>query len=416
MSDSHRPSPHAPGAGYPVHASFLWRNPEPKRFYDVVIVGGGGHGLATAYYLAKNHGITNVATLEKGWLAGGNMARNTIIIRSNYLTDESSGIYEHSLKLWEGLEDDLGYSLMFSQRGVLNLAHSPQEIRDSVRRVNANRLNGIDAEWLGPDEVQKICPILNISPEVRYPVLGATYQPRAGIAKYDNVAWGFARRAAEMGADLIQNCEVTGIDVSRGRVVGVRTTRGQIAAGKVALAAAGHTSVLTSMVGLRLPLQSHPLQALVSELLEPVHPTVVMSNAAHVYVSQAHKGELVMGAGIDSYNGYAQRGAFHIIERRMAAALELFPVFARAHLLRSWAGIVDTTPGASPVIGPTPVDDLYLNCGWGTGGFKATPGIGWCFAHTIAHGAAHPYVAPFTLDRFTTGALVDEHGAAAVAH
>ena len=382
----------------------------------MVIVGGGGHGLATAYYLAKNHGITNVAVLEKGWLAGGNMARNTTIIRSNYLWDESSRIYEHSLKLWEGLEEDLGYPILFSQRGVLNLAHSLQDVRDSIRRVNANRLNGVDAEWLDADQVKEVCPIVNISPDVRYPVLGATYQPRAGIAKHDYVAWGFARRASELGVDLIQNCEVTGLDVVAGRMVGLRTSRGTIAAGKVALAAAGHSSVLAGMVGLTLPLQSHPLQALVSELLEPVHPTVVMSNAVHVYVSQAHKGELVMGAGIDSFNGYGQRGAFHIIERQMAAALELFPVFARAHLLRTWAGIVDTTPDASPIVGLTSVKNLYLNCGWGTGGFKATPGVGSCLAHTVAYGEPHPYIAPFTLDRFTTGALVDEHGAAAVAH
>jgi sarcosine oxidase, subunit beta len=405
-----------PGADLPDHPDFLWRNPDPKRSYDVVIVGGGGHGLATAYYLARNHGITNVAVLEKGWLAGGNMARNTTIIRSNYLWDESSAIYDHSLKLWEGLEDDLDYPILFSQRGVLNLAHSLQDVRDSVRRVNANRLNGIDAEWLDAAQVKEICPIVNISPDVRYPVLGATYQPRAGIAKHDYVAWGFARKAAALGVDLIQNCEVTDVDVVGGRVVGLQTTRGAIGAGKVALAAAGHSSVLASMVGLRLPLQSHPLQALVSELLEPVHPTVVMSNAVHVYVSQAHKGELVMGAGVDSYNGYGQRGSFHIIEQQMAAAIELFPIFARAHLLRTWAGIVDVTPDASPIVGLTPLENLYLNCGWGTGGFKATPGVGWCFAHTVAHGEPHPYNAPFTLDRFTSGALIDEHGAAAVAH
>ncbi|QWF84687.1 sarcosine oxidase subunit beta family protein [Amycolatopsis sp. CA-230715] len=400
----------------PDHPDQLWRNPEPRRSYDVVIVGGGGHGLATAYHLARHHGITNVAVLEKGWLAGGNMARNTCIIRSNYLWDESSGIYEHSLKLWEGLEEELGYPILFSQRGVLNLAHSLQDVRDSVRRVNANRLNGIDAEWLDPAQVAEVCPIVNVSPEVRYPVLGATYQPRAGIAKHDYVAWGYARAASDLGVDLIQNCEVTGFDISDGKVTGVQTSRGRIAAGRVALCAAGHTSVLAERAGFRLPLQSHPLQALVSELLEPVHPTVVMSNAVHVYVSQAHKGELVMGAGVDGYNGYGRRGAFHIIERQMSAALELFPIFARAHLLRTWAGIVDVSPDASPIMGLSPVDGLYLNCGWGTGGFKATPGVGSCFAHTIANDRPHPYNAPFTLERFTTGALVDEHGAAAVAH
>lgn len=408
--------PAKPGADLPDHPSFLWRNPEPAPSYDVVIVGGGGHGLATAYYLATVHGITNVAVLEKGWLAGGNMARNTTIIRSNYLWDESSGIYEHALKLWEGLEAELDYPILFDQRGVLNLAHSLQDVRDSVRRVNANRLNGIDAEWLEADAVKEICPIINVSPDVRYPVLGATYQPRAGIAKHDYVAWGYASAADRLGVDLIQNCEVTGIETSGGRVTGVNTTRGRIAAGKVALCASGHSSELAAMAGVELPVQSHPLQALVTELLEPVHPTVVMSNAVHVYVSQAHKGELVMGAGIDSYNGYGQRGSFHIIERQMSAALELFPIFARAHLLRTWAGIVDVSPDASPIIGLTPVDGLYLNCGWGTGGFKATPGVGDCFAHTIANDKPHQYNEPFTLERFTTGALVDEHGAAAVAH
>ncbi len=400
----------------PEHPDFLWRNPSPKRHYQVVIVGGGGHGLATAYYLARNHGITDVAVLERGWLAGGNMARNTTIIRSNYLWDESAGIYEHALKLWEGLEEDLGYPILFSQRGVLNLAHTLQDVRDSMRRVHANRLAGIDAEWLDPPQTKAVCPILNVSPDVRYPVLGATYQPRAGIAKHDYVAWGFARAANALGVDLIQHCEVTGMTVEKGRVTAVETTQGRIRADTVALSAAGHSSVLAGMVGLRLPIQSHPLQALVSELLEPVHPTVVMSNAVHVYVSQAHKGELVMGAGIDAYNAYTQRGALRVIERQMSAALELFPIFARAHVLRTWGGIVDVSPDASPIVGRTPIDGLFLNCGWGTGGFKATPGVGWCFAHTVAHGEPHPMNAPFTLDRFTTGALVDEHGAAAVAH
>jgi sarcosine oxidase subunit beta len=400
----------------PEHPDWLWRDPDPRSSYDAIVVGGGGHGLATAYYLAKNHGITNVAVLEKGWLAGGNMARNTTIIRSNYLWDESAAIYEFALKLWEELPAELDYDFLFSQRGVLNLAHTLQDVRESRRRVNANKLNGVDAEWLEPHEVVKVCPIVNVAPDVRYPVLGATFQPRAGIAKHDHVAWAFARACDQLGVDLIQNCEVTGFVRDGDRVVGVETTRGRINAGVVGLAASGHSSVLAGRAGFRLPVQSKPLQALVSELYEPVHPTVVMSNHVHVYVSQAHKGELVMGAGVDSYNGYAQRGSFHLIEHQMAAAVELFPIFARAHLLRTWAGIVDVSPDASPIIGATPVPNLYVNCGWGTGGFKATPAAGWVMAHTMATGVPHELNRPYVLERFTTGALIDEHGAAGVAH
>ena len=393
-----------------------WKAAEPKRSYDVVVVGGGGHGLATAYYLARKHGVTDVAILEKGWLGGGNMARNTTIIRSNYLWDESAAIYEHSLKLWEGLEEELDFDVGFSQRGVLNLAHDLGDVRSSLRRVNSNRLNGVDAEWLTPDEVVAFCPIISVSPDVRYPVLGATLQRRGGVARHDRVAWAYARGADRLGVDIVEHCEVTGFSLNAGRVSGVRTTRGTIGARRVALAAAGHTSVLASMLGLRLPLQSHPLQALVSVLLEPVLECVVMSNAVHVYVSQADKGELVMGAGIDAYNSYAQRGSFHVIEHQMAAALELFPIFADAKLLRTWAGIVDVSPDASPIIGTTPIDGLFINCGWGTGGFKATPGSGEVYAQTIAEGAPGPLAEPFALERFTTGALIDEHGAAAVAH
>jgi sarcosine oxidase subunit beta len=403
-------------AALPEQPDWLWRTPDPKRSYDVVIVGAGGHGLATAYYLARHHGVRNVAVLEKGWLAGGNMARNTTIIRSNYLLDESAAIYEHALKLWEGLPAALDYDFMFSQRGVLNLAHTLQDVRDSMRRVYANRLNGVDGEWLDAAEAHKVCPILNVSQDVRYPVLGGTWQPRAGIAKHDHVAWAFARRSDELGVDLIQGCEVTGFLRDGNRVTGVQTNLGPIHSGRVGMAAAGHSSVLADTVGLRLPIQSHPLQALVSELLEPVHPTVVMSNHVHVYVSQAHKGELVMGAGVDSYNSYGQRGSVHVIEEQMAAALELFPIFGRAHMIRSWGGIVDVTPDASPIISPTPLENLFINCGWGTGGFKATPAVGWAFAHLLATGAPDALAAPFGLDRFTSGALIDEHGAAAVAH
>lgn len=400
----------------PEPPDFLWRNPDPKPTYDIVIVGAGGHGLATAYYLATNHGITNVAVLERGWLGGGNMARNTAVIRSNYLWDESAAIYEHALKLWERLPEELDYDFLFSQRGAMNLAHTQQEVRDLKRRVSANRLNGIDAEWLTPEEVKGFCPIVNIDDNVRYPVLGASLQRRGGIAKHDHVAWAFARKADEAGIDLIQDCEVTGFVKDGNRVTGVRTSRGTIRAGRVGLAAAGHSSILAEMAGVSLPIQSYPLQALVSELNQPVHPTVIMSNHVHVYVSQAHKGELVMGASRDNYTGYGQRGSFHTIESQMAAALELFPIFARAHLLRTWGGVVDVTMDASPIIGATPVEELYVNCGWGTGGFKGTPASGWTFAHTLATGSAHPLNAPFSLGRFVSGALIDEHGAAAVAH
>lgn len=393
-----------------------WRSPEPKPEYEVIIIGGGGHGLATAYYLAKEHGITNVAVLEKGWLGGGNTARNTTIVRSNYLWDESAAIYEKSLQLWEGLSQDINYNVMLSQRGVLNLAHNLGDVREGVRRVNANRLNAVDAEWLDAEGVKEFCPIINISKETRHPVLGATLQRRGGVARHDSVAWGYARAADARGVDIIQNCEVSGIRRQGGRVVGVDTSRGFIGAKKVAIVTAGHSSVVANMAGLRLPVESHPLQALVSEPIKPVIDCVVMSGAVHVYVSQSDKGELVMGAGVDSYNSYGQRGSFHVIEHQLGACLELFPIFSRVRMMRSWGGIVDVCPDASPIISKTPVEGLYINCGWGTGGFKATPGSGWSFAHTVARNEPHPLNVPFSLNRFESGALIDEHGAAAVAH
>ncbi len=393
-----------------------WRSPEPKSSYDVVIVGGGGHGLATAYYLAKEQGITNVAVLEKGWLGGGNTGRNTTILRSNYLWDESAHLYEHSLRLYETLSQELNFNIMLSQRGVLNLAHNLHDLRELSRRVNAIRLNGIDSEILTTEQVRALVPIINTSPQVRYPVLGASLQRRGGVARHDAVAWGFARAADAHGVDIIQSCEVTGIRRDGARVVGVDTNRGFIRAPRIGIVTAGHSSVLAQMVGLRLPIQSHPLQALVSEPVKPVLHTVVMSAAVHVYVSQSDKGELVIGAGIDPYNSYAQRGSFPVIEGQTGALLELFPIFSRLRMLRQWGGIVDVCPDASPIIGKTPVQGLYFNCGWGTGGFKATPGSGWVFAYTIARDEPHALNAPFSLERFTTGALIDEHGAAAVSH
>ena len=393
-----------------------WRSPEPKKQYDVVIVGGGGHGLATAYYLAKEHGITNVAVLEKGWIGGGNTGRNTTIVRSNYLWDESAQLYEKAMKLWEGLSRDLNYNTMFSQRGVLNLGHNLQDMRDIERRVNANRLNGIDGQVVSPAQIKAIVPIINTSPSLRYPILGASFQPRGGVARHDAVAWGFARGADARGVDIIQGCEVTGIRREKGKVVGVETTRGFIKAAKVGMVTAGHSSVLASMAELRFPIESHPLQALVSEPLKPILHTVVMSNAVHAYVSQSDKGELVIGAGIDAFNGYGQKGSLSIIEGTLKAIVELFPIFSRVRMLRQWGGIVDVCPDACPIIGKTPVRGLYFNCGWGTGGFKATPGSGWVFAYTIAQDRPHPLNAPFSLERFTTGELIDEHGAAGVAH
>ena len=393
-----------------------WRSPEPAREYDVIIVGGGGHGLATAYYLASQHNVGRIALVEKGWIGGGNTGRNTTIVRSNYLWDEAAHLYEKSLKLWEGLSQELNFNVMFSQRGVLNLGHTLQDMRDIYRRSNANRLNGIDSEILSPAEIKALVPAMNVSSDTRYPVLGASYQPRGGVARHDAVAWGFARAADARGVDIIQNCEVTGFRQTEGRVTGIETSRGFIGANKVGVVVAGHASVLADMAGFRLPVESHPLQALVSEPLKPVLDTVVMSNAVHGYVSQSDKGELVIGAGIDAYTGYGQRGSVSIIEGNVAAIVELFPVFSRVRMLRQWGGIVDVCPDACPILSKTPVSGLYFNCGWGTGGFKATPGSGWAFAHTIAHDEPHELNAAFSIDRFYSGALIDEHGAAGVAH
>ena len=394
-----------------------WRAAEPQAEYDAVVVGGGGHGLGTAYYLAKEHGMRRIAVLEKGWIGGGNTGRNTTIIRSNYLFNESSGLYDHSVKLWEDLSQELNYNVMFSRRGVMMLAHTVHDVQVFKRHVHANRLNGVDNEWLSPEEAKAFCPPLNIERNMRYPVLGAALQRRGGTARHDAVAWGYARAADAMGVDIIENCEVTGITrAPSGEVTGVETTRGAIRARRIGVSAAGHSSNVLDMAHVRLPLESYPLQALVSEPVKPVFPCVVMSNTIHAYISQSDKGELVIGAGTDIYTSYTQRGGLHIATHTLEAICELFPQFRRMRMLRSWGGIVDVTPDRSPIIAKTPVPGLYVNCGWGTGGFKATPGAAHVFAHTIARDEPHPINAPYSIERFRDGHLIDEAAAAAVAH
>ncbi|NVK29697.1 MAG: sarcosine oxidase subunit beta family protein [Gammaproteobacteria bacterium] len=391
-----------------------WRSPEPKSHYDVIIVGGGAHGLATAYYLATECGITNVAVLERAWIGGGNSGRNTTIVRSNYLWDESAALYDHSVKLWEGLSQELNYNVMFSQRGLLHLAHSVHDMQEIGRRGSAIHLNGIDSEFVTPEKVKEMVPFINLN--CRYPVMGALLQRRGGTALHDAVVWGYARGADAAGVDIIQNCEVTGFKIEDNTVVGVETSRGDIMANKVGVVAAGHSSVMAEMAGFRMPLESFPLQALVSEPLKPLVDNVIMSNGVHAYISQSDKGELVIGASSDAYTSYSQRGGFNVIEDTLQAICELYPVFKRVKMMRQWAGIVDVTVDRSPIITKTPVNNLYFNCGWGTGGFKATPGSGNVFAHSIARGEMHPVAEPFSMFRFHSGALIDEGAAAAVAH
>ena len=392
-----------------------WKSPEPKKRYDVIVVGAGGHGLATAYYLGKVHGITNVAVIEKGWLGGGNTGRNTTIIRSNYLQDPSAAIYEKARALYEDLSQDLNYNVMFSPRGLLMLGQTEHEVRGYKRTVYANNLQGVETRWIGPQEVKDLVPIINIDGP-RYPVLGALYQERGGTARHDAVAWGYARACSNMGMDIIQQCEVTGIRTEGGQVVGVDTSKGSIDCGKLAIVVAGHSSVLAEMAGFRLPIESAALQAWVSEPVKPCMDVVVMANTVHGYMSQSDKGEMVIGGGTDGFNNYTQRGSFHHIEETLRALVETFPMISRLKMLRQWGGIVDMTGDRSPIISKTPLGNCFFNCGWGTGGFKAIPGSGWAMAELMAKGQPGPLAADFSMWRFKEGQFIDESVAAGVAH
>jgi sarcosine oxidase subunit beta len=393
-----------------------WRSPDLKASYQAIIIGGGGHGLATAYYLAKNHGLKRVAVIEKGWLGGGNTGRNTTVIRSNYFYPESADLYDMSVRLYEGLSKDLNYNIMFSQRGMIVTAHSEPEMEMAARQVNAMRLNGVDAEFLDADQVKRAEPALNTGPNMRFPIHGGVLQKRAGTGRHDAVAWGFARGADQLGVDIIQNCEVQDVILEGGKCVGLVTSKGEARAEMVGAAVAGHSSVIAKMAGYDLPIESYALQAFVSEPLKPVLNTVVLCPPFGTYVSQSDKGGLVIGGGLDRVPSYGQRGNLPMQEAVLSGLSEMMPSLAKVKLLRHWAGIVDVTPDSSPIIGPSGVDGLYVNCGWGTGGFKAIPVGGYLLAHVMATGQHHPVSRPFDMDRFTTGRLVDESAASGIAH